>query len=181
MFFIVILFLSQQLFASLPPRPIPRTSSKIFVKTGVFEGGTAGAANLEGIRFSRNKTEETERWVLDFSSAHTRSLQETAPKFQVRYSQADRIEVPEGRDVLLNPPRLIISLQSIKGNYLTRAQFKPFLERSQLVRDIKIYPPIEDGDMAVEFILKHSIQFEPHQPIQKEGRLVLDLKPIKQR
>jgi hypothetical protein len=39
-----------------------------------------------------------------------------APRFQVRYSNADRVNLPEGDTLLLAPPRIIISLSSIKGN-----------------------------------------------------------------
>jgi len=179
MFFILALLVSTSVFASIPPRPIPRTSSKIFVKTGVFEGGTSHPANIESLRFSRNPKDQSERWVLDFSDGQTRNLQEMAPRFQVRYSNADRVDLPEGDTLLLAPPRIIISLSSIKGNYLNRGQIRNFLEKSKLVKEITVYPPIEGGDTAVEFVLKKPVLFEPHQPVQKEGRLVLDLKPTR--
>ena len=31
--------------------------------------------------------------------------------------------------------------------------------------------------MAMAFVLKDDVLFEPHQPIEREGRLVLDMRP----
>jgi hypothetical protein len=165
--------------AAFSPRPIPRTSTRLFVDQGVFEGGSPLAANIEGIRFSRNPKDNSERWVIDFSDARTRSLQQLAPEFQIRFSPMETFITPEGKSIILSHPRLIISLSSIKGNYLHSPQLTKLLRKSKLVRQVRIYPPIEDGDRAIEFVLKKKILFEPHQPLQKEGRLVLDLKPKK--
>lgn len=178
MFFILTL-LASFASAAISPRPIPRTSSRLFVDRGLFEGGSPVAANIEGIRFSRNPKDKSERWVIDFSDARTRSFQQLAPEFQVRFSPMETILSPEGKPMMLSAPRLIVSLSSIKGNYLHSPQLTKLLKKSKLVQSVRIYPPIEDGDRAIEFVLKTNILFEPHQPVQKEGRLVLDLKPKK--
>ena len=153
--------------AALPPRPVPRTSSHLFVESGTFEGGSPLSANLEGIRFSRNPKDSSERWVIDFSDARTRTYQQIAPEFQVRL-------VPETK---WTPARILIYLSSIKANYLEPRTLKTLLRKSHLIQNIRIYPPIEDGDRAIELILKETVLWEPNQPLQKEGRLVLDLKP----
>jgi len=176
MFFILTL-LASFASAAISPRPIPRTSTRLFVDRGLFEGGSPVSANIEGIRFSRNPKDKSERWVIDFSDARTRQYQQLAPEFQVRFSPMETLRTPEGKSIWLSPPRLIISLNSIKGNYLNSPQLTKLLKKSKLVQNVRVYPPIEDGDRAIEFILKRNVLFEPHQPLQKEGRLVLDLKP----
>jgi len=176
MFFILAL-LASSVFASISPRPIPRTASQIFVQSGLFEGGTPIAAHLEGFRFSRNPKTGIERWVLDFSDAKTRSRQFMAPEFQVRLLAAEKVRVADGKEVFLSPSRIVISLSSIKANHLDESRLQKLIRKSKLVRAIRLYPPIEDGDRAIEILLKKDALFEPHQPLQKEGRLVLDLKP----
>lgn len=174
--YFLLFLIAQTSFAAIAPRPIPRTPSKLFMKEGLFEGGTRVSANLEGLRFSKHRKEKTERWVFDFSSAETRVIGKQAPLFQIRYVGGDTVNLPQGKDVLLSPPRLIVTFRAIGQNYLTTDRLKALVRKSDLVKNIILYPPIEDGDMAIEFILKAPVPFEPHQPLQNEGRLVLDLK-----
>lgn len=177
--FVILTLLVSHLLAAIPARPMPRTSSKLYVDSGTFEGGSPLAANIEAIRFSRNPKEHTERWVLDFSDARTRTFQQLAPDFQVRIIPSDKVTLGEGQEFELNPPRVIISLSSIKANYVSTAEIRKLLKKSHLVKNIRFYPPIEDGDRAIEVLFKKHVLLEPHQPLQKEGRLVLDLKPRK--
>lgn len=176
MFFIFAL-LASTAFAAIAPRPVPRTASKIFVESGVFEGGTPIAAHIQGLRFSRNAKTGVERWVLDFSDAKTKNYQLMAPEFQVKLLPSEKVKVADGKEVLLTPPRIIVYLDSIKTSQLDEYRLQKLIKRSKLVRTIRVYPPIEDGDRAIEFVLKKEALLEPHQPLQKEGRLVLDLKP----
>ncbi|MFM8270309.1 MAG: hypothetical protein ACKN9V_08990 [Pseudomonadota bacterium] len=177
--FVILTLLVSTLMAAVPARPVPRTSSHLFVDSGTFEGGSPLAANIEAIRFSQNAKEKTERWVIDFSDARTRTIQQIAPEFQIRIVPADKVTLGEGKEFELSPPRLIISLSSIKANYVTALNLNKLLKKSFLVKNIRFYPPIEDGDRAIEVTFKKSVLLEPHQPLQKEGRLVLDLKPRK--
>lgn len=177
--FVILTLLVSTLLAAIPVRPVPRTSSKLYVDTGTFEGGSPLAANIEAVRFSRNSKDQTERWVIDFSDARTRTLQQIAPDFQIRIAPPDRVTLSEGKEVELNPTRVIISLSSIKGNYVDPTVLNKMLKKSHLMKNIRFYPPIEDGDRAIEITFKKPVLLEPHQPLQKEGRLVLDLKPRK--
>lgn len=175
-YLILFLFLSVPLFASLEPKPIPRTPIKHFQNEGIFEGGSKLPANVEGIRFSSHKKEGYERWVLDFSDEATRSLGKVAPQFQLRYQKATKVEVPGGTDISLTPPKFIFALQGVKQNYLKKETLQRIAHKSRFVKEIILFPAIENGDVAIEFVLKDNVLFEPHQPREKEGRLVLDLK-----
>jgi len=177
--FSILTLLVSTLVAAVPARPVPRTSSKLYVDSGTFEGGSPLAANIEAIRFSRNPKENTERWVFDFSDARTRTLQQIAPDFQIRVIPADKVNLGGGKEFEVSPLRVIISLNSIKENRIDPKVLTRLLKKSHLVKNIRFYPPIEEGDRAVEILFKKSVLIEPHQPLQKEGRLVLDLKPRK--
>ncbi len=45
------------------------------------------------------------------------------------------------------------------------------------MKEIVLYPPVERGDMAMELVLRDDVRFDPFQPLEREGRLVLDLRP----
>lgn len=172
----ILLSLSSLVLAALEPKPIPRVSVKQFQSEGVFEGGSSQPANLEAVRFSAHKREGYERWVIDFSEELSRSVGKVAPHFQVRYQKAAEVEVPGGSNLSLSPPKFIFTFQSIKRNFLKKEVLHKIVAKSRYVKDIVLYPSIENGDTALEFILKDNVLFEPHQPKEKEGRLVLDLK-----
>lgn len=175
---LLVLFLgfSVLLPAALDPRPIPRTSIKHFLNEGIFEGGSNLPANLETIRFSNHAKEGFERWVFDFSDEATRTVGKTAPHFQVRYEKGSRVEGSNGADISLAPPKFIFAFQGIKRNFVKKDALKRIPAKSRFVKEIVLYPSIENNDTAIEFILKDNVLFEPHQPKEKEGRLVLDLK-----
>lgn len=161
--------------AVVPPMSIPRDASKRFLSDGVFEGGRAIRANLEGLRFSKHPKEGFERWVFDFSDATTRTVGSAAPQFQVRYVKAGKLAKPEGGYVTVEPARIVINLKGVSKNQLTRSLLDKLAKKSELVKEVISYPPIEEGDMAVEMILKDSYPFFTHQPLRNEGRLVIDL------
>ncbi len=170
------LWTSLNLMASLAPSmSIPRDASRKYLTDGIFDGGRAIRANLEALRFSKHPKEGYERWVFDFSDASTRTLGSLAPQFQVRYIKAGKIAKPEGGYQTVEPARIVITLKGISKNLLSRTQLEKIARKSNLVKEIVSYPPIEDGDIAIEIILKDSYPFYTHQPLKNEGRLVIDL------
>lgn len=166
------LVIAQCLHAAAPAL-VTRVPSKNYRTEGLFEGGRAVPANIESIRVSGHP--EFERWVVDFSDALGRTLGKVAPQFQVRYVRGEKLIGPLGENVFARPAKFILTFRQVKQNYLDVAQLKRLVKKSRYVQDITIYPPIEDGDTAIELTLKDNVAFEAHQPVQKEGRLVLDL------
>lgn len=173
----IILFTACAAEAVAKPAPIPRTANQDFRTEGLFEGGSPVSANIEGVRISEQ--DGMERWVVDFSDNAKRELGKVAPKFQVRYIQGDKIIGSTGELIMARPAKFILTFRAIRKNFLNKAALQDLVKRSKHVKDIVIYPAIEDGDTAVELILHDNVAFEPHQPIQKEGRLVLDMKETK--
>ncbi len=160
------------------PAPIPRTANQDFRTEGLFEGGSAVSANIEGLRLSEQ--DGLERLVVDFSDNAKRELGKVAPKFRVRYIPGNKIIGSTGELIVSQPAKFILTFQAIRKNYLNKTVLQELVKRSKYVKDIVIYPAIENGDTAIELILHDNVAFEPHQPIQKEGRLVLDMKLAKE-
>ncbi len=50
------------------------------------------------------------------------------------------------------------------------------IKKSLFVKEINLYPPIEDGDLAIEFIIKPQTLLWTHQSSTPPGRLILDLR-----
>ena len=143
---------------------------------GIFEGGSALPANVENVRVAPHPKEGFERWVLDFSDKNTRTLNSTAPRFQIRYVKAEKVSNSMGQETIISAPKFVIPLRSVEKNVLEKARLKKVVQKSRYVKEIKVYPQVEDGDLAFEMLLRDSVQFEPHQPMDREGGLVLDLK-----
>lgn len=139
--------------------PIPRASTKEFVAEGLFAGGERIAANLKEVRVGSHAGPGYERWVFDFGNL--------LPQFQVQY-------VHSGNDTA---PRFILRFQRLGQNNLNEARAKRLASKSQFVKSVRLYPPIENGDTAMELILKNDVLFAAHQPADRAGRLVLDLRP----
>ncbi len=157
----IIFFLITSLFAMIR-LDIPRSPTGKFVKEGIFEGGTSSQANLENIRMGLHQ--EFERWVFDFSDIKTGKIGEVAPKFQIRITQKEK-------------PTLILTFQSIEKVLVTRKYLHSLLRKSNYVKDVILYPAIEDGDIAIEFILNDkNMEFYTHQPLEPHGRLVVDIR-----
>jgi hypothetical protein len=179
--FQIILFQSSSLFALIPPTlNIPRTPTKHFISEGLFQGGKPIKAKIVGLRFSSHAknvpSQSYERWVLDFEDIVSGKVGITAPLFQVRYEKSETQSDEHGISHITTQPRFVFSFKSIHKNLLNRDKLKKLASRSTLVQDVVVYPMIEDGDLSMEFILKKDVLFEAHQPLQNEGRLVLDLK-----
>ena len=161
--------------AVVPSLSIPREDSRRFLTDGVFDGGKAVRANISGLRFSKHLKAGFERWVFDFSDVATQTVGSIAPQFQVRYLKASKIEQSNGKHLTLEPARIVITFKGVSRNLLTRSQLDKLAHKSQLVKEVISYPPIEDGDFAIEMVLKDSFPFYTHQPIHNEGRLVIDI------
>lgn len=174
--FVLLLWLSVPLFASPLPNNIPRVPAKQYTNDALFEGGKEVAANLEGLRFAGHGG--FERWVVDFSD-NAQKVGAIAPRFQIRYEKAETIPLPEGGELVRKPARFIFVFRQIQKNLLSEDMVRKLARKSRFVKEILLYPPIEKGDMAMEFLLKDNVQFSPHQPLEREGRLVLDLKKVR--
>ena len=175
---VLALFFATTLRAGLTPHAIPRNLAKQFSTDGLFEGGSDAAANIESMRLAQHGKQGFERWVIDFSDG-AKSVGLVAPRFQLRYERAEKIPLPEGGDLVRKPARFIFVFRQIQKNLVNAERIQELLKKSRHVKDIILYPPIEKGDMAMEFVLKDNVAFTPHQPLEREGRLVLDLKTIR--
>jgi hypothetical protein len=139
--------------------PLPRATVGNFVSEGLFTGGRPIKAELRDLRVGYHSA-ESERWVFDFGSL--------LPHCQVHYEPAVR----DGAKA-----RFIIRFQKIYRNTLSESKVRLLAAKSHHVQSVNLYPPVENGDIALELILKHEVQFAPYQPIDLPGRLVLDLRP----
>jgi hypothetical protein len=161
--------------AAIERQSIPRAPLKQFKTDGLFEGGSDSArANLEDLRIASH--DGYERWVIDFSDEKKRTIDKVAPRFQIRYVPGDEVRGADGRPILQKPAKFIFTFRAIQHNFITREKLSHLVKKSQWVEEIVMYPPIEKGDTAIEFVLKQNVAFSPHQPVEREGRLVLDLK-----
>ena len=152
--------------ALIMPSPIARRSVSQFITEGIFQGGTADHADLQAVRFGAHKQEGFERWVIDFSA--DKQMGKAAPPFQVRYLKKDRSDVHEAKFVFL--------FRSIQRSFLNEIKLKKLAQKSHWVKEIIVYPQIEGGDMAMEWILAKNVRFEAFEPIDNPGRIVVDIK-----
>ena len=163
----------------LTPVGVPRLPTQMYFGQGLFTGGQLVSANIEGIRLAQHKNKGYERWVIDFSSTGDREVGAVAPRFQLAYLPGTPALKPESlppKEGKIHPPKFRFLFQNIQNNFLTQPKITRLIKRSDFVSEIVVYPPIENGDLAMEFVLNQEVQFEPHQPIEREGRLVLDIK-----
>jgi hypothetical protein len=166
--------------ASVEPHRVPRGATQTYRKDGLFEGGRDNAkANLEDIRMSEPNDGRSERWIIDFSNPK-RIWGSVAPKFQLSYSASDRMELPEGKTLIRQQAKFTLLLQAIQHSFVSKEQLQDAIHKSRYVKNVIVYPPVENGDMAVEIILREDVLFEPYQPMEREGRLVLDLRDAPQ-
>jgi len=147
---------------------IPRAASGAFRSEGYFEGGADSRATLARLRVAPHKG--FERWVLDFSDTST------APRFRLEYQPADKWLDDEGKAHFRRPARFLLRLRKVDRSRVRPADLRRLAAKSPLVKEVILYPAIEDGDRALEIVLESDVLFEPHQPQPNEARLVLDLK-----
>lgn len=176
-FALVLSFLFAPFVQAAVPSHIPRASTRAFLSEGLFEGGKDIRASLDSIRVAQHEERGFERWVVDFSDALGKQKGLVAPKFQLQYLKAQSFTTESGDEVVQRPAKFLLLLRNISKNSLDQAEVRKAAKKSGLVQDVILYPPIEQGDMAIEFVLKKNVLFEAHQPIERQGRLVLDLKP----
>lgn len=154
-------------------RGIPRSPTQHWESDGFFEGGKPIRANLEAMRFSDHPSYE--RWVVDFSNA-SRRVGVDAPRFQLRYIPKQSLTTSAGENVISKPAKLVLLFRSIDNNFLDKQRISKLVEKSKRVADVVVYPPIDDGSTAIELVLKDDMAFAPYQPVEREGRLVIDIR-----
>lgn len=172
---VTLLFLGMNVVAmgSVTPRAISRKPLNLFVTEGLFQGGQPVRANIEAVRLASHK--EFERWVIDFSDVPHRSVGKIAPEFMVRYIPGKEIVQPPMGSFISG--RFQIFFRKIDHNFIGKRELSTLAAKSALVGQAFFYPAIEDGDMALELVLKEGVfaKFEAHQPQTQVGRLVLDI------
>lgn len=168
------LIISGTLLSAVNISSIPRSDTSAYLRGGLFEGGADGKANLESIRYAPHP--DFERWVVDFSDTQARKVGEVAPKFQLQYYEEQKGVSDKGVPVVKAPAKFVFLFQSIDKVFLVPTKLTKLVRKSRFVKDIVLYPPIENGDMAVEIILAKNVAFKPHQPLSRAGRVVLDIK-----
>jgi hypothetical protein len=173
--FFALAFLPSFSWSAVRSLPIPRLANHDFRSEGLFEGGTSTPANIE--KLTRSEAGHAERWTFDFSeTGASMASGKAVPKFQLKYLPGNPIFSAQGEATPSKPPRLILTLRGIQKNLLKRSDLLKQVKQSKYVKEIIVYPPIEEGDTALEIQLKDNVQFAPHQPAKKAGQLVLDLK-----
>lgn len=173
--FIIAFVLTETVFSAIPLTPIPRKPMQEFVKEGVFEGGTQTPANLEAIRIARHEAEGFERWVIDFSDPEKRKTNSVAPSFQVQYRKSEVGGIVDG-DEVRKPAKFLFIFRSIQKNFVKLRDIKNLEKRSKYVNAVFLYPPIEEGDVGMELVLRDDVAFQVHQPVENPGRIVLDIR-----
>lgn len=141
---------------------------------GFFEGGQDVPATLAALRVARHAA--SERWVFDFGDPGSKTVGKSAPRFRLEYFAEDSFLDDNGKTVVRKPARFLFLFRSLKKNRLTPPELATLVGKSELVRQVVPYPPIEGGDTALELILRRNVRFEAFQPAEREGRLVVDLK-----
>lgn len=150
--------------ASSSMQGIPRVTTNHFVREGLYEGGEPVKATVEALRFAPHSG-GIERWVVDFADANGKEIGKVAPRFRLRYE-------PEAAG---KKPRFVFNFRSIQAVHMTREQLASLTRKSRFVKEVVLYPPVEEGDVSLELVLRSGVRFETHQPLEKAGRLVLDL------
>lgn len=162
-------------FANPQTTAVPRTAEKLQIEPVIYEGGKGVRSNIEALRYFFHQKDGFERWVFDFSAPGRAHKQEVAPLFQVEYRRANRTISATGEDVQKETPKFVFRFRAIESVFVTPAELARLAKTSPFVEEIVLFPAIEEGDLAVEFVLKHNVSYRLHQPTEKPGRLVLDL------
>ncbi|MBI1859590.1 MAG: hypothetical protein HYR96_01565 [Deltaproteobacteria bacterium] len=156
----LLLFLNLATAALSPPkRDLP-----VFRSSGSFTGGDTRNLNLERIELL--KKGDTERIDLTFTAGSRKLPSPRIPPFQLRY---DPQESENGR--------LLLLLQGISGRNVHRLALNSITTTSDLIKHVRIFPPLEDGDTVVELSLKRKVEFRPEQERKGSLRLALRAAP----
>ncbi len=153
---------------------IPRIATNVYREEGIYRGGTEEAAGIRSLKREETPSQGGERWTFEFSSPH--KYKKAAPYFQVKLIKAESFQRSDGTVVITEPPKIVLMLRGITGLGLPQRDIDRALKKSRFVREIIPYPPIEDGDTAIELVLSRETLISPHHPRYAENRLVLELK-----
>jgi hypothetical protein len=151
--------------------PVPRRPTGEYRTQGFFQAGTPGPKNIDSV--STRDFGAAERWTIDFSEPGKQRSLSSVPELQVQYIEEEQVLSDSGEMVVAKEPKFILKLRSIRKNALNRDRLAELARKSRHVKKVILYPEIEGGDTALEFILKANT---PFRPFLEPGRLVLDLK-----
>ncbi len=153
---------------------IPRIASNEYREEGIYRGGSEESAGIKSLKREETPSQGGERWTLEFSSPTKR--RKGAPYFQVKLVKAESFQRSDGTVVITEPPKILLQLRGVTGSGLPQRDITRALKRSRFVKEIIPYPPIEDGDTAIELVLSRETLVSPYNPRYAENQLVLELK-----
>lgn len=167
-----VLFLASLLTLIAGAAPIPHSlaphKTAPFLTQGFIKGGTETEAILKDLRYGKHPNKGYERWVFDFEFEGEKKQRMGSPNYCVKYQK------PQGKNL---PAKLVVLFQGIKKSRLNADTFLDMVSRSPLVASILLYPPIENGDTAIEFLLHRGVSYKTEELKGASGRLVVDLAP----
>jgi hypothetical protein len=169
-----LLFIAPVAWGIAKPLVLPRTGNGPYLTEGFFEGGEAHPSNIDGLKL--RYLGETERWSIDFSPITRLSSKRSVPRFQLKYTPAEKGIRDTGEWATLRPAKLTLNLRNIRKNALDENRLQRLVKQSKHVERIHVYPPIEEGDTAIEIVFKDSVSFLPHLPGNRSSSLVIDVK-----
>ncbi len=152
---------------------IPRIATNEYREEGIYRGGTEESSGIRSLKRESTPSQGGERWTLEFSSPNKKKA---APFFQVKLIKAESFQRSDGTVVITEPPKIVLLLRGITGGGLPQRDITRALKKSRFVKAIIPYPPIEDGDTAIELVLSRETLISPHHPRFAENQLVLELK-----
>jgi hypothetical protein len=164
--------LSQLTQAALPPIPVPTDHNSIFSNDGVFEGGRFVRAALKSMTVGTDRHDKVERWSFDFQKV---SRGGTLPRYQIR-SVTGVASNDEDDSPSQEAPRLILTFQQLTQNNVGLGDVRRCLAKSRWVSDVLVYPSVDNGDTAIEMILKRGVKFSLRQLTGPSAQLIIDLK-----
>jgi hypothetical protein len=136
----------------------PRPHS--FLSSGIFSAPGTRGLNLESIRMDPKRASEKITFL--FSTSSSRKPTARIPPFHCRFMPATSPEL--GTDTGLKPARFILLLQGLSTRFLSPGRLTKVAEKSRLIEKLVLYPPLEDGDSAVEITFKKSVLFRQIDP-----------------
>ncbi len=156
-------------FASYSPRP--SRAPKPFHTRGLFQGGDTRNLNLERMDLFKNhekyrvkhidKDRHEERLDISFSAGSRKFPSSRIPPYQLRF---------EPRRPDFEQDRLVLVLQGISGRNVPRLALGRIATSSNVIANIRIHPPLEDGDIAIEFTFKKPIEFRADSDCKRGAR-----------
>lgn len=149
-------------FAAHSPPALDRVP---FFSQGHFHGGDTRNLNLERINFVKTRN-LSERLDIFFSAGSRKYPSRRVPPYQIRF---------EPRNELREFDRLVVVFQAVSSRNISRLSLARAVKDSRLIQFIRVHPPLEDGDTAMELALKGSSEFRADVDIR--GSLGITLRP----